>query len=262
MRARPLLFAVIGWFTCMAAVTTAAAQNPFAGTWKLNQEKSQMAGDIMTFRPAEGQAIEVTSEGITYSFRVDSKTYRMPSGDVAIWRQTGADGWTTEYRKIDGKLLSIDTWKLSSDGKDLSVTSSGAKADGDLYTNTAQYARTAGSSGLIGSWKSTEVKLSSPDELTIQEAGLDKLVLKIAAQKASCVAAFDGKDVPVEGPDIPAALRVSLTRTGPYAFRMAEKLNGDVVWTSQYTVAEDRKTMTEVGNAPGDPPQTMIWEKQ
>ena len=262
MRARPLLFAVLGWFTCIAAVTTAAAQNPFVGTWKLNQEKSQMAGDILTFRPAEAQAIEVTSGGVTYSFRTDGKTYGMPSGDVAIWRQINASGWTTEYRKIDGKLLSIDTWKLSGDSKHLSLTSSGAKADGDLYTNTSQYERTAGSSGLIGSWKSTEVKLSAPDDLTIEESGLDKLVVKIASQKASCVATLDGKEVAVEGPDIPAGLRVSLTRTGPYAFKLAEKLNGDVVWTSQYTVAEDRKTMTEVGNAPGDPPQTMIWEKQ
>jgi hypothetical protein len=262
MRARPLLFAVLGWFTCIAAVATAAAQNPFVGTWKLNQEKSQMSGDILTFRPAEGQAIEVTSGGVTYSFRLDGKTYGMPSGDVAIWRKINDTGWTTEYRKIDGKLLSIDTWKLSGDDKHLSVTSSGAKADGDLYTNTAQYLRTAGSSGLIGSWKSTEVKLSAPDDFTIEESGLDKLAVKIAAQKASFVATLDGKEVPVEGPDIPAGLRVSLTRTGPYAFRMVEKLNGDVVWTSQYTVAEDRKTMTEVGNAPGDPPQTMIWEKQ
>jgi hypothetical protein len=262
MRARPLLFAVLAWFTCIAAVATAAAQSPFAGTWKINQEKSQMTGDILTFRPAAAEAIEVTEGGITYSFRTDGKTYGMPSGDVAIWRQIDANGWTTEYRKIDGKLLSIDTWKLSGDGKQLSLTSSGAKANGDLYTNTTEYVRTAGSSGLIGSWKSTEVKLSAPDDLVIEDSGLDKLVLKIAAQKASCVATLDGKEVAVEGPDIPAGLRVALTRTGPYAFKMVEKLSGNVVWTAQYTVGEDRKTMTEVGNAPGDPAQTIIREKQ
>ena len=114
----------------------------------------------------------------------------------------------------------------------------------------------------MGSWKSTEVKLSSPSELTIEESGPDGLLLKIAALKASCVARFDGKEMAVEGPDIPTGLRVSLTRTGPYGFRMVQKLNGSVVSTSQYTVSEDGKTMTEVGNAPGDPPQTMIWEKQ
>ena len=74
----------------------------------------------------------------------------MPSGNVAIWRQTSADSWTTEYRKTDGKLLSSDNWKLSADGKKLTVTTSGVKANGDLYTDTAEYVRTAGTSGLIG----------------------------------------------------------------------------------------------------------------
>ena len=153
----------------------------------------------------------------------------MPSGDVAIWRQDSPDSWTTEYRKIDDKLLSSDNWKLSSDGKTLTVTTSGVKANGDLYTNTAEYVRTAGTGGLMGTWKSTAVKLSSPNELTIQAIGLDGLVLKIPALKATAQTNFDGKEVAVEGPDVPTGLRLSLTRTGPYKFRIVEKLNGNVV---------------------------------
>ncbi len=265
MRATRFSFAVLcglTLLTCMAAAGTAAAQNPFVGTWKLNQEKSQMSGETLKFGPAEGHAIEMTAGGITYSFRADGKPYALPSGNVAIWRQNSADSWTTEYRKTDNKLLSSDAWKLSGDGNSLSVTTSGAKANGDLYTDTTSYVRTAGSSGLIGSWKSTEVKLSSPNELTIQESGLDALVLKIAAMKATCKANFDGKEVAVDGPDIPAGFRLALTRTGPYSFKIVQKLNGTVVSSSQYTVSDDGKTMTEVGGAPGDTPATIVWEKQ
>ena len=122
--------------------------------------------------------------------------------------------------------------------------------------------RTAGSDGLMGSWKSTSVKLSSPNELTIQESGLDGLILKIAALKATAVTNFDGKEVAVDGPDIPTGLRLALTRTGPYKFRLVQKLNGNVVDSSEYTVAADGQTMTEVGGAPGDPPATIVWEKQ
>jgi hypothetical protein len=193
---------------------------------------------------------------------VDGNPSARPSGDVAIWRQTSPDSYTTEYRKTDGKLLSSDNWKLSSDGNNLSVTSSGVKANGDLYTNTEEYVRTAGTSGLMGAWKSTAVKLSSPNELTIQEAGLDGLILKIAALKASAVTKFDGKEVAVEGPDIPTGLRLALTRTGPYKFRLVQKLNGSQVDSSEYTVSEDGQTMTAVGGAPGDPPSTTVWEKQ
>jgi hypothetical protein len=262
MRSGRLLFATLWLFLSLAAVGTAAAQDPFAGTWKLNQEKSQLAGDIMKFRPAAAEAIELTAGGTTYSFRVDGKPYALPSGDVAIWRQDSPDSWTTEYRKIDDKLLSSDNWKLSSDGKNLTVTTSGVKANGDLYTNTAEYVRTAGASGLMGTWKSTAVKLSSPNELTIQAVGLDGLVLKIPALKATAQTNFDGKEVPVEGPDVPTGLRLSLTRTGPYKFRIVEKLNGNVVDSSEYTVSSDGQTMTAVGGAPGDPPATVVWEKQ
>jgi hypothetical protein len=263
VRPRPSLFAAFTALWLFASIAgTAAAQSIFAGTWKLNQQKSQLAGDIMKFGAAEGNAIELMAGGVTYSFRVDGNNYRLPSGDIAIWRQASPDSWTTEYRKSDGKLMSSDTWKLSADQKTLSVTTSGVKPNGDLYTDTAAYVRTAGSSGLLGAWKSTDVTLSSPNELTIEDAGLDRVILKIAALKASCETSFDGKEVPVDGPDVPPGLRLSLTRTGPYTFRLVQKLNGRELDSSVYTVSSDFSTLTQVGGAPGDPPSTLIWEKQ
>jgi hypothetical protein len=261
MRSGRWLLATVWLFLSLAA-GTAAAQNPFVGTWQLDQEKSQLAGDTMKFGPAAGDAIELAAGAITYSFRADGNPYALPTGNVAIWRQTSPDSWSTEYRKPDGKLMSSDNWKLSTDEKNLTVTSSGVKANGDLYTDTEEYARTAGTSGLMGAWKSTSVKLSSPNELTIQEDGLDGLILKIAAIKATAVTNFDGKEVAVEGPDIPTGLRLSLTRTGPYKFRIVQKLNGSLMDSSEYTVSADGKTMTAVGGAPGDPPSTSVWEKQ
>jgi hypothetical protein len=260
MRAGRLLTAMF-WLSILLAAT-AAAQNPFSGTWKLNQEKSQLAGDTLKFRPADQQSIELTAEGLTYSFRMDGKTYAVPSGNIAVWREISPTSWSTENRTAEGKLLSNDELKLSADGKTLSVTTTGAKADGDLYTDTAQYARTAGTAGLIGEWKSTSVSLSSPDEFSIETLGFDGLVLKVPAMQLSCQARFDGKEVPVEGPDLPAGLRLIFERTGPYTFRLTQKLNGTPVRSSIYTVSEDRETMTEVGGATGDPPSTMVWEKQ
>jgi hypothetical protein len=262
MRPGQRFSATIWFFLALLTATTAAAQNPFAGTWQLNQEKSQLAGDTLKFGPAEGNAIQLTAGGVTYSFRLDGGNYATPSGNIAIWREAGPDSWTTEYRKTDGKLLSRDSWKLSQDGKTLTDTTSGVRANGDLYTDSAEYTRTEGTSGLIGSWKSTAVKLSSPNELIIQEISLDKLLFKIPAMKASCELNFDGKETAVDGPDLPTGLRLSLLRTGPYSFRLVQKLNGSTVSSSVYTVADDGKTMTELGGAPGDPPATMVWEKQ
>jgi len=262
MRAGRFSSATIWLFVTLAVTATAAAQSPFAGTWKLNQQKSQLAGDTLTFGPAQGEAIALTAAGLTYSFRTDGNNYAMPSGDLAIWRQTSPTSWTTEYRKPDGKLLSNDSWKLSADGKTLSLTTSGVRADGDLYTDTATYQRTAGTSGLLGSWKSTEVKLSSPDEFTIEVSGLDGLVLKVPAMKLTCEARFDGTAVPLQAPDLPGGMDASFERTGPYSFRLVQKLNGKTISSAVYTVSEDRHTMTAVGGAPGDPPSTMVFDKQ
>jgi hypothetical protein len=262
MRAGRLLSATAWLWIFLASTATLCAQNPFTGTWKVNQQKSQLAGDMVKFRPAQDNAIETTSGGMTYSFRLDGNTYAMPSGDLAVWRETGPASWSTEYRKPTGKLLSTDRWKLSPDGNTLSVTTSGVKADGDLYTDTEVYTRKEGTSGLMGAWQGTEVKLSSPDEITIQTLGLDGLELIVPAAKIRCQARFDGKDVPVEGPDVPAGLRLLFERTGPYTFRLTQKLNGTVTRSTVFTVSEERDSMTEVGGAPGDPPSTVVWEKQ
>ena len=104
------------------------------------------------------------------------------------------------------------------------MTTSGVKANGDLYTDKTEYVRTEGTSGLLGSWKSTEVKLSSPNELIMQESGLDQMILKIPALNASGEVNFDGKEVAFQGPDIPPGFRVGLTRTGPYSFRLVREI--------------------------------------
>ena len=258
-----LSLATLWLFTLLAAVSTAAAQTPFSGTWKLNQEKSQLAGDILRFGPAAGNAIELTSGGAAYSFRTDGQTYATPSGNAAVWRQTAPDSWTTEYRKLDNTLLHIDHWKLSSDGKTLTVTTSGTKANGDLYSDTTVYARSDDSVGLMGNWQSTSVTLSSPGDLVIEEQGLGRLALRMNAINARADLLMDGKDTVVTGPDVPAGLRWSLTRTGPYSFQLVQKLNGTTSDSSVYTVAADNpKLMTQVGGSPGNPPATHVWEKQ
>jgi hypothetical protein len=262
MRRKRFLSAALPIFLGVGAAT-AAAQTPFAGTWKLNQEKSQLGGDTMKFGPAQDNSIEMVAGGMTYSFRTDGNNYAMPTGNIASWRQTGPDSWTTEYRTTSGKLLSSDHWKLSADGKGLNVVSSGVKASGDLYTDTVDYVRTEGSGeSLNGTWKSSSVKLGSPGDLVIEVSGLYALTLKIPASNASCRATLDWKEAPCEGPEVPTGLRIALTRTGPYSMKMVQNLNGKTISSWAFTASDDGKTLTEVGGTPGDPPATMIWEKK
>jgi hypothetical protein len=270
MKSRTILARIAVLMTWIAAciavffgtATLAVAQSPFVGTWKLNLEKSQLAGDTMKFGPADGQSIELSAGGTKYSFRVDGNIYRMASGDLAQWKQVDPVTWTTDYMKPDGKPLSTDTWKLSADNKILTVVSTGVKPNGDHFADTAVYTRTGGTDGLLGAWQSTEVKIGSPNELKIAADGFTGITITITELKASVSGGFDGKDAVPVGPTVPPGLTIAISRIGPSSFRMVQKINGSVVYTSRYEVAPDGKTMTETGNAPGDPLQTSVWEKQ
>jgi hypothetical protein len=246
----------------IAALGNASAQNLFTGTWKLDQAKSQLSGDTMTFGQAAGDAIEMNAGGTKYSFRLDGGNYRTAEGDIASWKQVDASTWTAAYSTSDGKPLSTDSLTLSADGKTLTVSSTGTRPNGETFHNTSVYTRTAGTDGLLGSWKSTSVTLSAPNALTISGNGLDGLAIEIPTLKASVRANFDGKDVAPSGPTVPPGLTISLMRIGPASFRLVQKVNGIVAYSSRYTVSDDGKTMTEIGNAPGDPSQTSVWEKQ
>lgn len=246
----------------MGTATLAVAQGSFVGTWKLNLDKSQLAGGTMKFGPADSQSIELSAGGTKYSFRVDGNNYRMASGDLAQWKQVDPATWTTDYLKPDGKPLSTDTWKLAADNKILSVVSTGIKPNGEHYTDTAVYRRTGGTDGLLGAWQSTEVKLGSPNELKIAAEGLAGISITIPELKASVTGGFGGKDAVPVGPTVPPGLTIALSRVGPSGFRMVQKINGAAVYSARYDVAPDGQTMTETGNSPGDPLQTSVWEKQ
>ena len=59
------LTAVIG-----AASLAFAADTPFAGTWKLNLDKSKLTGDTVKFSPA-GELMRITGNGDSYEFKLD-----------------------------------------------------------------------------------------------------------------------------------------------------------------------------------------------
>ena len=75
------LFALLG-----AAATLVAADNPFAGTWKLNQAKSHMTGDTMKFADAGSGSIRMTAGGLSYTFKIDGKAYPTPYGYTVAWK--------------------------------------------------------------------------------------------------------------------------------------------------------------------------------
>jgi hypothetical protein len=143
----------------------------------------------------------------------------------------------------------------------MTIESKGTKPNGDSFDNTITYTRTAAGSGIIGGWKSTKVKLSSPSSITIQSSG-DDVTFTISAVKSTSQAKWDGKDYPATGPTVPDGITLALSKTGPTSFKLVEKSKGKVLETLRYSVAADGKSMTARGvNGAGQEPFTEVWEK-
>jgi len=240
----------------------AAAENPFAGTWKLNPAKSKLTGDTMKFEKTASGAIRWSGSGVSYTFKVDGKEYTGPFGEAVAWKQIDDTTWeTTNTQK--GILLSTDTTKLSPDGKTMTVVSKGTKPSGEAFEDTVVYERISGDKGLLGGWRDKQVKVSSPGTIELKPSGKDGLLVKSEGYKSTCDAQFDGKDYPVTGPTVPEGLTAALTHAGPRSFRMLMKKSGKPLFRETYKVSQDGRTLTVAGSAVAvNEPYTEVFERQ
>ena len=253
---RTAALALVASFACSAAW----AESPFDGTWQLNATKSQLAGDTMSFDDAGGGMLKYTDSEQSYSFKPDGSSFTTPMGIARTFQKTG-EGYTTTNRK-NGLLISTSTWKLSSDGNNLVIESKGTKPNGETFDNVTTYVRTAQGTGLLGGWKSTKVKLSNPNSLTLETNG-SEVALTLSAIKATCHAKWDGKDYPATGPTVPDGITLALSKSGPNSFKLVQKSQGKVITIINYHVAADGKSMTGKGtNGEGKEPWTSVYEKQ
>ena len=257
MKTRTVLLSLLAAGMCSAAF----AGSPFDGTWQLNTAKSQLAGDTMTFEDAGGGSLKYTDSDQSYTFKPDGGAFTTPMGIDRTFKKN-SDGSYTSTNKRNGVLLSTSTWKPSADGNTVVVESKGTKPNGDTFDNVTTYVRTAAGAGLVGGWKSTAVKLSSPNALTLQTDG-NNVTLTLSAVKATCQAKWDGKDYPASGPTVPDGLTLALAKTGAKSFKLVQKFKGKVLVTVHYHAAADGKTMVAKGvNGAGKEPFTQVWEKQ
>jgi hypothetical protein len=251
---------------CMLAIlcccTIASAQSAFVGTWKLNQAKSHLTGDKVTYSStADGTMKETTAVG-SYTFKTDGRPYTTPFDSTVTWKQTGPSTWTTEDRQKD-VLLATEIISVSDDGKTMTVISTGTNPDGKDFHDTEVYIRTAGTSGLMGTWKSEKMKSSTSEVMEFAANGSDGIAWILPEIKASLDLTFDGKDVVPVGPTVPEGLTISATKNGAKSFNFVEKMNGKALVQGTLSVSPDGKTLTDVSSAMKEQnKRTAVYDKQ
>ncbi len=233
-----------------AAGTLAAADSPFVGKWKLNLAKSEFTGTTITYMQTGPDEMQATAEGQSYKFKMDGKEYPALFGSVATWKKLDGSTWEATY-KMKGMVTNTDTIKVSADGKTMTVTSRGKKPNGESFEDSGTLERVSGGPGLAGKWKTTKVKIGSPEVMEIAPYEGDGISFNIAAYDLTVNARFDGKDYPGTGPTVPPGMMLSLKKIGERSFEMTGKMNGRAVYTETYSLSADGKTLTSVGMAPG-----------
>src|SRR5450631_448414 len=142
-----------GAFTiCILAVGLFAAENPFAGTWKVNGAKSKLAGSGIG--PSGG--VRVESDGKTYKASVDTTDEK--GQPVKFDYEATLDGKPSKVTgsatidelslkrvndhtidatgKKDGKVVYTDKRTVSKDGKTYTISRTGTSPDGKKNHST------------------------------------------------------------------------------------------------------------------------------
>ncbi len=249
------LTAVIG-----AASFALAVDTPFAGTWKLNLDKSKLVGDTVKFAPI-GEAMRTTAGGESYTFKPDGTASKTSFG-TASWKKVNDRTWE-ETDMVNGRLDSTNTWTLAEDGKTLIEHITGDKPGGGHFDDTITFVRIAGTGGLAGTWRDREYKGSTPSLMVISDRD-HGLTFDEPDFKLKAMGNFDGKPGTVEGPTIPPGASFTLTRVSSHIFKMTRTQNGKAFDSATWTVSPDGKVMTMVRRTIGttDPPMTEVYEKQ
>jgi hypothetical protein len=255
LRKTMLLTTVLG-----ATSLVLAASTPFAGTWKVNLEKSILVGDTVKFS-SEGDVMRMTAGGDSYAFKADGSESKTRFG-AASWKKINDKTWE-ETDIVNGHLDSKTAWTLSGDGKTLIAHATGDKPGGGSFDDTSTYVRTSGTQGLAGTWKNKEYKGSAPSLLTLSDIE-DGLAFDEPDFKLKASGTFDGKPGNVTGPGIPAGASFFLSRIGPHSFKMTRTQNGKPFDMSSWTVSPDGKSLVVVTRTAGttDPPTKEVFDKQ
>src|SRR5262245_30944907 len=236
------LSSFVGCVSLLFSTVLVAADPPYAGRWKVNEDKSDN-GPAFNFAREESGVLRLTEGDRSYIVRFDGKEYPHPLGGVVRWTRINDRSWEmtlTQNAKVIGNLI----YRLSDDGRTLTTRPKSGPG------STLVYRRTSGErQGLVGAW-SLKTASNSTLELTVAE-GYD---LVVTQGPAKLKANFDGRDYhPTAGPET-----VRLSNVDSNGFSLTVSIDGKPVAVDTFTVSAEGQTLTQVGGAFGQPPTHTI----
>lgn len=246
---------------CLLAGTLCAADDPFCGKWKLNQEKSKIAGEQMKTEDLGGNKYKFTFGENSDTITADGTDQPIHFGRTMSIASEGPTTWKMVIKK-DGKVISSMTHTLSDDGNTQTIKGTDTKPDGTTSDYEVVEKRVGSGSGWGGTWESTEVKIGSPDEYDVEKYGARGLTFNAPAESDVLSMNFDGKDYEEKGPNVAPGSTSSGKRVDAHTLEVTDKIKGKVMDHTRFQVSEDGKTLTLTIHETGQPNAlTIVYDK-
>jgi hypothetical protein len=255
------LVAITGLSLC-AAPLILAQDDSFVGKWKFNPDKSQLNG--LTYKVDQGGTGKYK-----FTFGDDTETLTLGKehvtkyGNTWLITQSGPNAWKW-VQKRDGKVFSDAMWTVSDDGATSTYVSTETRPDGSSSHDETKLKRTAGgTSGLVGTWESTEIKIGSPTMLQIASWEGDGYSMSNLTFQEKTEFKLGGKDYTPKGPRVPKGTTVSGKSIDAHTMELTSKLKGKTTETDRWELSADGKTLTDTINFSGESkPEVDVFERQ
>jgi hypothetical protein len=239
-----------------------AADDSFVGKWKFNPDKSQMNGLDYKIEDAGGGQYRFIFGDDVETLTLDGKGHVTKYGDTWSIKTTGPSSWDSTSER-DGKVTSKSKWTVSADNQTFTSLDENMRPDGSTGKTEAVFKRTGGTSGLVGTWQTTSVKILSPTSITIAKWQGDGYSRTNPVFKETLEFKLDGKEYAPKGPRVPPGLTVSAKKIDDHGMELTYKLKGKMMETDKYEVSADGKTLTQTVTYSGvSKPEIDVWDRE
>jgi hypothetical protein len=248
---------------CLATGTLWAADDPFAGKWKVNPSQSKLT-DEMKVEAAGANRYAITfGPGAIDTIVADGSDQPGLRGTTLAVTVEGPNNWKV-VRKKDGHMLISAEWTLSADSKTLTDAYTGYQSDGSTMSLHYVYQRTAGSSGFTGTWDSVSEQVESSIELEIQPYEGDGLSFDSPSMRMAQKIKFDGNDYPDIRPDLGPGYASSGRRENQRTLELTDKYQGKITATRKIELSPDLKTLTMSVRPAGEskPKNIFVFDRE
>jgi hypothetical protein len=254
------LVAISGMCLCGAPLAL-AADDSFVGKWKFNPDKSQLSGLTYKVEDAGNNQYKFAFGDDSETVSLDGKPHMTKYGNTWSVTKSGPTGWHW-VTKRNGKTITDAMWTVSDDGATSTYVSTETRPNGSTSHDQTKLKRTAGTSGLVGTWESTEIKIGTPNTIEIAASGKDGYSLKSPVYKGETDFKLDAKDYTPKGPQVAKGTTVSAKKIDDRKMELTYKLNGKTTETDLWELSADGKTLTSTATFPGvDKQEVDVYER-